>query len=174
MKLFPYYNVQWPTAPVVSDGVFTVKYKWKHTDPTLSRLCLFTYEFVKPPISLYRVTPGDLVKNACVLENWPRFRGCTPKPTLLHEFTQFLVVTPPPLTTTTLLKPASLHEFTQVCGMWCTSSPPPLFTDLHTFYALIGCAPPHPLWVRPCLHYDLIFIAAVTQWNPMGTEQIIS
>ena len=38
----------------------------------------------------------------------------------------------------------------------CPSSPPPAT----------------PLWIRPCLHYDLI--AAVTQWNPTGAEQIIS
>ena len=56
--------------------------------------------------------------------------------------------TPTPI----LLKPASLHEFTQVWGMWCTSSPPPLFTALHTFYAFFirtqfkkkGYPPPPP------------------------------
>ena len=39
----------------------------------------------------------------------------------------------------------------------------------------IGSAPlPPPLWVRPCLHYDLIFIAAVAQWKmPMGKETLI-
>ena len=57
------------------------------------------------------------------------------------------------LWTLILLEPACLHEFTQVWGMWCTSSPPPLLTDLHTFYAFfirtqfkkIGCVPPPPL-----------------------------
>ena len=74
-----------------------------------------------------------LLKNAWVLENWPRFRGCTPNPTHLHEFAQFLGCAPHP--PPTLLKTASLHEFTQEWGMWSTSSSPPLFTDLHTFYA---------------------------------------
>ena len=36
-----------------------------------------------------------------------------------------------------LLKPASLHGFTQVWGMWCTSSPPPLLMDLYTFYVFL-------------------------------------
>ena len=30
------------------------------------------------------------MKNAWVLEKWPRFRGCTPNPITLHEFAQFL------------------------------------------------------------------------------------
>ena len=37
-----------------------------------------------------------LVKNAVVLENWTRFRGCTPNPTPLHEFAQFLGCETPP------------------------------------------------------------------------------
>ena len=38
-----------------------------------------------------------LVKNAWVLENLPRFRGCTPNPIPLHEFAPFLgCETPPP------------------------------------------------------------------------------
>ena len=59
----------------------------------------------------------------------------------------------------TLLKPASLREFTQVWGLWCTSTLPLLLTDLHTFYAFfirtqfkkIGCAPPHPPPLGPAL-----------------------
>ena len=52
-----------------------------------------------------------------------------------------------------LLKPASLREFTQVWGMWCTSTTPLLLTDLHTFNAffirtrlknLDVPPPPHP------------------------------
>ena len=72
-----------------------------------------------------------LVKNAGVLENWPMFKGCTSSRTPLHEFAQFLGCEPLHY----LLKSASLHEFTQVWVMWCTSSAPPLFTDLHAFYA---------------------------------------
>ena len=33
-----------------------------------------------------------LVKNAWILENWPSFRGCTPKPSPLHEFAQFVAL----------------------------------------------------------------------------------
>ena len=80
---------------------------------------------------------------------------------------------PPPLTTTTLLKPASLHEFTQVC----TSSPPPLFTDLHTFYAffirtqfkIIGCAPPTPSGSGPAyitISSLLLQLRSETRWAP--------
>ena len=64
----------------------------------------------------------------------------------------------------------------------------PTVYGLHTFYAFfirtqflkkIGALAPTTTptpapRVRPCLHYDLIFGAAVTQWNPMGAEQIIS
>ena len=92
------------------------------------------------------------MKNTWVLENWPRFKGCTLNTTPLHEFAQFLgcePLHPRP----TLVKPASLHEFTQLWGMFCTSSSPPLFTDLHTVYTFfirtqfkkkIICDPPHP------------------------------
>ena len=81
----------------------------------------------------------NLVKNAWVLKNWPRL-GDIPQLYPLHEFSQFL---------STLLKSASLHEFTQVWGMWCTSSPPLPLMDLHTLYAFfirtqlkkIECAP---------------------------------
>ena len=40
-----------------------------------------------------------------------------PYPTSLHEFAHFLgCETPSP--------PNSMHEFTQIWGIWCTSSPP--------------------------------------------------
>ena len=56
--------------------------------------------------------------------------------------------------------------------------------DLHTFYAFFIRTQfvkkkmgvhlfPHVL-VRTCLHYELIFIAAITQLNLMGAEQIVS
>ena len=115
-----------------------------------------------------------LVKNAWDLQNWPRFRECNPNPTPLHEYAKFLGCDPTPLPPpTTLIKPASLHEFTQVWDMWCTSSPTPLFMDRHTVYEFLlgptfeknGCA--LLLWVRPCLHY-------IMHWNPMGAKQIIS
>ena len=99
-----------------------------------------------------------LEKNAWVLENWPRFRGWHPQPYPSAWICPVLRLWSP---TPTLLKPASMHEFTQVWGMWCTSSPPPLLTELHTFYAfiigsqlkIIGCAspPPPPRPLRPAL-----------------------
>ena len=115
-----------------------------------------------------------LVKNAWVLENRHMFTGCTPNPTPLHEFAQFLDCDPPP-------RPNPVKTcIYPVIGYVMHFLIPPLFTDLHTFYAFFirtqflknGRAPPH-LWVRPCLHYDLIFIAAVTQWNRMGAAQIM-
>ena len=42
------------------------KYNRTNTDPSLSRLRLFTSELLKPPISLYRVTPGVLAKTKIV------------------------------------------------------------------------------------------------------------
>ena len=107
----------------------------------------------------------NLVKNAWVLENLPRFRGSTPNPTPLHEFAQFLGCE------TSLPHPAksclcmNLPRFgvcdalphSQPCLRTCIP-----FTHFSLRPSLKTLGVPTPLWVRPCLHYDLIFIDAVS------------
>ena len=115
-----------------------------------------------------------LVKNSWGLENWPRLRGCPPMLPLCMNFLG--CDTPHPL-----LKPASLHELTQVWGMWCTSSLPSLLTDLHTFYAFFimiqfkknwVCTPHSPLGpALPTLRSHFCCSSYAMKPNPMGIEQ---
>ena len=107
------------------------------------------------------------MKNVWVLENLPRFRGCIPNPTPLHEFAQFLgCETPLPHPAITCLS-AWIYPGIMGYVMHFLTPHPCLRTCIpFTHFSLgpslknIGCA--HPLWVRPCLHYDLIFIDAVS------------
>ena len=123
-----------------------------------------------------------LVKNAWVLENWPRFTGCTPNPTSLHEFAQFLGCDSPPPPHKHRAKTCLLAWIYPGIGYVMHFLPPPLFwlgtCILFTHFSLGPSLKkmdvPQPLWVRPFLHYDLIFNATVMQCNPMGAEQIIS
>ena len=122
-----------------------------------------------------------LVKNAWVLQNWHRFRGCTLNPTPLHEFAQFLGCDPPPRQHTHPAKTclsAWVYLGTGYVMHFLTPQPCLLTCIPFTHFSLgpslnkLGVTPlPHHSGSGPA--YDLIFIVAVTQWHLMGAEQIV-
>ena len=116
------------------------------------------------------------MKNAWGLENLSRFRGCTPNPTPLHEFAQFLgCETPHPHPAKTCLS-AWIYPG---LGYVMHFHTPPLLTDLHTFYAFFFrthfkkhwvCPPPLDP-ALPTLRPHIYWCSKL--WNETRAEQII-